>query len=403
MPLGDGIRRNLALVSDEERTRFINAIVKLDTTKFFADGVSYWDKQEEIHKNAHFAGVNVHSGIGFVVWHRAIVNNFEKLLREVDPELSLHYWNWTTDPRVAPPGGVALFSDVLMDNASGDVSHLLNNFESTEDDELGNGHTKIWRDVGGSAANADGTPNVPSDSSITSNSDFNSFASALKAAHDNTVHSYIGGTISDPHYSFHDPFVFLLHSNLDRIWAKWQTDPAHPERLDPSTAYSGVSAVNLNYLQTEKVEPWAGGTGLEPWSSDPTKRIDIVYTDISIVTPACYDTNDSNFFALESENPLNSATNRYRIEFNSVPEEETTWRAAVIRVYSCTDATLRVKLGEGPSAPFSVLFPPLGEVTAEHDLHGVNPYVDVRIWFSFTAGAVGTAPQSFGPDNITIE
>ncbi len=33
MPLCDGIRRNLALVSDEERTRFINAIVKLDTKK----------------------------------------------------------------------------------------------------------------------------------------------------------------------------------------------------------------------------------------------------------------------------------------------------------------------------------------------------------------------------------
>ncbi len=91
MPLGDGIRRNLALVSDEERTRFINAIVKLDTTNFFADGVSYWDKQEEIHKNAHFAGEDVHGGIGFVPWHRAVVNNFEKLLREVDPDLSRHY------------------------------------------------------------------------------------------------------------------------------------------------------------------------------------------------------------------------------------------------------------------------------------------------------------------------
>jgi hypothetical protein len=403
MALGDGIRRNLAFVSAEERNRFINAIIKLDTTKFFPDGLSYWDKQEEIHKNAHFAGVNVHSGIGFIPWHRAVVNNFEKLLREVDPALSLHYWDWTTDPRVAPPGGVALFTDELMDNWSGEVSHLLNDFESTEDAETGNGHNKIWRDVGGVGAKPDGTPDIPSDADILSETNFFGFAGALKDAHDFTAHSYIGGTISQAHYSFHDPFVFLLHSNVDRLWAKWQTDPAHPERLELGTAYAGVPGSQIVYLETEKVEPWAGGTGLEPWASDPTKRIDIVYTDISIISPACYDTNQSNFFTLEAENQFNGATDRYRIEFNDVPEAEETWRAAVIRVYSCEDATLRVKSGSEPSAPFSVLFPPLGEVVADHAEHGVNRYIDVRIWFSFTAGAVGTAPQLFGPDNITIE
>jgi hypothetical protein len=35
-----------------------------------------------------------------------------------------------------------------------------------------------------------------------------------------------------PHDAFRDPFVFLLHSNVDRIYAMWQCDPAHPERLD---------------------------------------------------------------------------------------------------------------------------------------------------------------------------
>lgn len=131
MALGDGIRRNIALVTDAERTRFINAIVQLDTAKFFPDGVSYWDKQEDIHKNGHQNGLDVHGGIEFIAWHRALCNHFEDLLREVDAELSLHYWDWTTDPRVAPPGGAALFTDAFMDNSNGEVSHLLHNFEST--------------------------------------------------------------------------------------------------------------------------------------------------------------------------------------------------------------------------------------------------------------------------------
>lgn len=218
----------------------------------------------------------------------------------------------------------------------------------------------------------------------------------MKNAHDTGAHSYIGGTISHPHYSFHDPFVFLLHSNLDRLWVKWQTEPSHPERMNPSTAYSGLSPAELTNLSTELVEPWAGGTGMEPWASDPTKRALVTYTDLSVVTPPCYDTNQSNFQVLETENPINAATSRYQIVFNDVPEEEKTWRAAVIRVYTCGDFTIRVKPGAEPSAPFSAVTP---SVLTKH---GPNPFVDVPFWFQFTAGALGTAPQTLPAVNTTL-
>jgi hypothetical protein len=35
-----------------ERDLLLDAFLKLDTTKFYPDGVSYWDKQEDIHKSA---------------------------------------------------------------------------------------------------------------------------------------------------------------------------------------------------------------------------------------------------------------------------------------------------------------------------------------------------------------
>jgi hypothetical protein len=403
MALGDGIRRNIAMVSDAERTRFINAILQLDTAKFYPDGVSYWDKQEDIHKNAHFHNVDVHFGPAFTPWHRVIVNRLEELLREVDPALSLHYWDWTTDPRVAPPGGAALFTDVFMDNSNGDVSHLLKNFESSEGAELGNGHNKVWRNVGATAAKGDGTPNLAVDATILSNTDWPSFVTALKAAHDNTAHSYIGGTLTNPHYSFHDPFVFLVHSNLDRIWAQWQTQPGHPERMVPATAYAGLPPADATQLATELVEPWAGDTGLEPWASNPTIQAKVTYMDISVVTPPCYDTNGSDFHIVASENPFNSATNRFQIIFNDVPEEETTWRAAVVRVYSCMDSTIRVKPGSDVVAPFTIVFPPYGDVIAKHDPAGIHPYTDVEIWFSYKADLVGTAPQNIGPVNTTLE
>src|SRR5215471_2875213 len=95
--LGDGIRRNIATVSKEERDRFVAAILKLnDGSMTYSDGRTFFEKQEWVH----FAGHSLaHQGGAFMGWHRELCNRFEALLRLADPELSLHYWNWTTDPR----------------------------------------------------------------------------------------------------------------------------------------------------------------------------------------------------------------------------------------------------------------------------------------------------------------
>ena len=85
MPIGDGIRRNIAKVSKEEKDLLRDAFIQIDTTKFYPDGVSSWDKQEEIHKNAHAAGADVHGGPAFLPWHRELCHRLEALLREVDP------------------------------------------------------------------------------------------------------------------------------------------------------------------------------------------------------------------------------------------------------------------------------------------------------------------------------
>jgi hypothetical protein len=123
----------------------------------------------------------------------------------------------------------------------------------------------------------------------------------------------------------------------------------------------------------------------------------ITYTDPSVVTPPCYDTNSGSFQVLESENPFNAASSRYQVNFNDVPEEETTWRAAVIRVRACGDVTIRVKPGTEPGLPFIVSTP---SVTSSQ---GPLPFREIRIWFQFTAGAVGTAPQSIPVVNTTLK
>jgi hypothetical protein len=387
MPIGDGIRRNIAHVTQAERDRLLAAILKLDNARFFPDGVSYFDKQEDIHKNAHAAGADVHQGPAFIPWHRELCNRFEALLREVDSDLSLHYWDWTVDPRSAPDGAggtVNLMQPSVMGGSGDPVGPPFANFESTEP-----GHSLIWRAVGASGANPDGTPAIPSDVNVKNAMDFVDFDSNVRGPHA-TAHGYIGGSLGNPHFSFHDPIVFLLHSNLDRLWAEWQTDPVHPGRLAPDTAYGGFSAAPSIF---ELIQPWAGdvGTGatpLRPWAPPDNMQVAKTYTDISVVTPPCYDTLPTTVRVVVAENPS------MEIRFTDVPEAETAIRAAVFEVRACDELTLRVSVA--PNAPFAVHYPLAGVVQVPH-----HPQIlqIARIWFRFTAGAPG-APVA--PTDVTI-
>ena len=124
MTLGDGIRRNIAKVSRQERDLFIGAIKQLNQiyypgsrTDFPAGRVPYWFKQDEIHQSTH-----VHECQAFLPWHREFCNRFEALLSSINPQLSLHYWDWNFDPSDMPDGTgqtVNLFDANFMGNANG--------------------------------------------------------------------------------------------------------------------------------------------------------------------------------------------------------------------------------------------------------------------------------------------
>lgn len=400
MPLGDGIRRSILDVDASERALLRDAIVELQNRFFSGNrtdsppgGVSYWFKQDEIHQATH-----VHGGPEFLPWHRELVNRFEIMIRQVDPRLSLHYWDWTRD---ASP----LFTSSFMGSGSGDAGdpwlaaglYVPGADPYRGDSAFDPAHNNpadpprtLTRGYSG------GTFPASTDTDIVNAVDYQAMRSLLESAHDDAHSSLIGGTISDPHTSFRDPFVFLLHSNVDRLFARWQTDPAHTDRLDPNLVYGSESAdMNVN------VEPWSTGHSFDsfgeehftrPWYAPENMGEPHNYKDLSVVTPPCYDTNFTNVVnavVLTEGSPA-------LVQFNDVPETESAARAATFRVYGCGTATLRVKATTPVADPFSILQPASGTLVIPD---ASVPYRDGRIWFLFTAGAI--APVS--DQNITIE
>ena len=84
-----------------------------------------------------------------------------------------------------------------------------------------------------------------------------------------------------------DPFVFLLHSNVDRLFAMWQyADPI--QRLDPMTVYGVEPEHPFWYGRT--LNPWDSAGWTRPWVAPEFEDVEKDYLDPSIVTPPRYDT-----------------------------------------------------------------------------------------------------------------
>lgn len=110
------IRRNIAHLTPAEREHFVDVIRQVDLLSY-SHGVSYWDEQDQIHQGTHN-----HGGNSFLPWHRELCNRFEKLVQQVDPDVALHYWDWTEDPRASDAGQggtVNLFSPTLSAPTTG--------------------------------------------------------------------------------------------------------------------------------------------------------------------------------------------------------------------------------------------------------------------------------------------
>ena len=310
MALGDGIRRNIASVSPGERTMLRDAFIELNNRVYpggrndqVPGGVTLWFKQDEIHAATH-----VHSGPEFLPWHREIVNRFEGLLREINPQLSLHYWDWTQDPRAIPDanlgagrkGTLNLFTSDFMGYGGPTAAPIGAPWLGADyyvpgatphRDATSNpaGPPRfVTRNIAGSPATS------PEDKGVVNAGDFVEMRNRLQPIH-NAMHAFVN--MGGAHISFRDPFVFLLHSNVDRLFALWQTQPGHGERLDPNRIYgpeSGHDGLNGN------VEPWSTGHSFDqfgqehftrPWFAPENEGVPKTYKHRSIITAPRYDTN----------------------------------------------------------------------------------------------------------------
>jgi tyrosinase len=261
------IRKNGNNLTANERDRLLYAIARLNNV-----GLNNYVVYQQIHAVAGSPLYPGHSGPAFLAWHRPYILRYERELQAIDPGVALSYWRFD---QPAP----AVFSASFMGGPpgpGGNVTFTASNPLSTWSIE---GLSGIPRSPNFSPTQ---TPTLRTETQTLAlggtGANYASFASMEGNPHGSS-HTAAGGGgwVGSVPTAVRDPLFFLLHSNVERLWAKWQwiylrQDPSAAASYAPQGAYAGGGTVRLGHYAQDSMWPWDGRTGFVTPGDPLTQR-----------------------------------------------------------------------------------------------------------------------------------
>lgn len=231
-----GLRKNQSTLTADEKSRFINAVLQLK-----ANGV--YDRYVRQHRDLFNAGI--HNSAMFLPWHREFLRRLELDLQAVDPTVNLPYWDWTVDRAITSSfwgsdfmGGNGVPSGGAVQ--TGPFAFSTGRWPLTVRDNPA-GRVELTRAISAGAT----LPTANGVQRVLTRVPFSSFTVDLEGLIHNIVHVWIGGS-AGTRSSPNDPAFFLLHCNVDRLWAEWQ-------RIHPTESpFQGDGQFGLN----TPMPPW---------------------------------------------------------------------------------------------------------------------------------------------------
>lgn len=116
-------RREFREFSRDERTRFGEAVRQVADTIVDENedpDTSQYDLFVRMHQLLGAPGA--HQGPAFLPWHRQFLFMFESALQEIDPEVSIPYWDSALDQPLPVVTDSIFWADDNMGNTEGNVT-----------------------------------------------------------------------------------------------------------------------------------------------------------------------------------------------------------------------------------------------------------------------------------------
>jgi tyrosinase-like protein len=250
-----GCRKNLKTLSVSERTAFVNAFITI-----MDNGIA--DEYANIHSGA---GVHGHGGPAFVAWHREYVRRFELELQAVDPNVNLPYWDWT-EANLNSAGTESLIwrNDFLGgpgdDSGGGGPTGPGGGYPVTSGPFAGRFTRRPFNIF--SFPGTGGTI-----SGHMANPDFNGFR-AIEGPH-GSAHVFVGGHVVSFATTAGTPDFWLIHCNVDRLWAEWIRNHEASPGFEP---YKPLVGGPIGHSLNDSMWPWNGTNvpfGVHPYINSP--------------------------------------------------------------------------------------------------------------------------------------
>lgn len=216
-----GVRRNVRDLDADERKRFVDAVLQLK-----ANG--RYDQYVALHKVQFDGGGPAHQGPAFLPWHREYLARFEQELQAVDPDVTLPYWDWTTERGTGAPlwtaellGGDGTGPDDTV--TTGPFAFATGRWTLTVTTPPLDPGPALRRDFSGAALPTPGQLDA-----ALAQTAYNAFRSRLESIVHGIPHVWVGRTMATGS-SPNDPVFWMHHCMVDKQWASWQH--RHPDQL----------------------------------------------------------------------------------------------------------------------------------------------------------------------------
>ncbi|MFF9869273.1 tyrosinase family protein [Streptomyces sp. NPDC013953] len=267
-------RKNQRDLTGAERKRFVAAVLELKRTGRYDDFVR---THVRYYRADGDKGLRVaHMAPSFLPWHRQYLLEFERALREVDPRVTVPYWDWTRDNTPA----ASLWSEDFM----GGNGRRRDQQVMTGPFAYAKGHWTI--EVGvtadrfltrnfGNPANPVELPTrqelaAAMDETVYDAYPWNStsrmgFRNKLEGwsrergtgrwRNHNRVHRWVGGLMLGG-ASVNDPVFWLHHAFVDLVWSRWQSRNPRARYLPDVPPPLGSPERGRVVARDEPMPPW---------------------------------------------------------------------------------------------------------------------------------------------------
>jgi tyrosinase len=249
------IRKNANDLTEKERYRFVSALAKLNDA-----GRGRFTAVRDVHR---LGGVDeAHTFPAFLCWHRVYLLDLERELQQIDPSVALPYWRWDKPaPNLFTPEFIGVSDVFTVDDRTGETPaqtvkfHDLNplRFWKTDQKE-GIERSPTFVASGPKAAAAPRVINEDLTLVLGDRTNLYARFARMEGNPHGAAHVSFQGYLRDLEHAARDPLFFLLHANVDRLWAKWQWIYGRFSTEDPAAYHPRPNRIG-HYLK-DTMWPW---------------------------------------------------------------------------------------------------------------------------------------------------